>query len=511
MPTVFSRPISHDDEKKLSYCNLDKERALAAASRGYSTQATRAALEEACRERCNGRTPYSWQLDASEAFHLKMDCIILAGTGFGKTLPFVMPSFISKDTITIVLSPLKALEEDHVNQFCKMGVRAVAVNEDTYDQALHKQLQELHYQVIYASPEMVIENPRFNGLVNSPQYSKRMQGWVIDEGHCISQWGGDFRPAYNKLDQLRSLVPLGVPIYVTSATMTPTVLAEVREKLQISPETSFYLNLGNDRPNITQEARIIPNASDFSALDFLVKDVRVAEDIPRTLVFVNKVIDTQLGWRRMQDILPEPLRHCVDFLHSRWTARSKKEVLEQFRKGELRLLFVTEIGGMGLDIPDIQVVVQFGVPSSLTVWLQRAGRAGRFFLLQAIAILLVEASVVTQVGGSTALDDAGSDTEDDEKGEVTYRKKKVDTALREWIQTKGCRRDVADRHFNNPPVRSPPTGRCCDNCSPLNPDVVMLDHPLLSPGAVTTTLTDTLDFMEDTPSEEPDCKGLLPF
>ncbi|KAH7910891.1 P-loop containing nucleoside triphosphate hydrolase protein [Hygrophoropsis aurantiaca] len=465
MPTVFSRLSSHEDEKNLSYQNLDKARELA-ATLGYSSETTRKALEEACKDHCNSRTPYPWQVDAAEAFYLSMDCTIIAGTGSGKTLPFIMPSFINKNKITFVISPLKTLEEDHVQQFCKMGLRAVAVNEDTYNQVMHKELLELQYQVIYCSPEMALDNPRFNSLICSPAYSKQVQGWVIDEGHCISQWGGDFRPAYSKLDKLRSFVPLGIPIYVTSATMCPLVLAEIRKKLHINPATSFHLNLGNDRPNITQEARTIPNTTDFASLNFITKDVRTADDMPRTLVFVNTVMDTQLGWRHMLDILPVSLHHHVDFLHSRRTPRSKTEVLDQFRKGILKILFVTEIGGMGLDIPDIELVVQFGIPSSLTVWLQRAGRAGRAFWIQALAILLVEMSVVTPVGVGTIDDGGGSDVEDEERKELNYRKNNVDPALREWIETKGCRRDVADKHFDNPPNRTLPTGRCCDRCSP---------------------------------------------
>ncbi|EGO01136.1 hypothetical protein SERLA73DRAFT_26290, partial [Serpula lacrymans var. lacrymans S7.3] len=150
------------------------------------------------------------------------------------------------------------------------GIQSVAVNGDTYNQDLHKELEDLKYQILLASPELTIENPQFNALLCSPAFQKCVLGYIVDEAHCISQWGGDFRPVYVKFNRLRSFVPLGTPIYAMSATMSPAVLAKVRKTLHISASKSFHLNLGNDRPNVTQELRIIAGSTDYSALDFIV-------------------------------------------------------------------------------------------------------------------------------------------------------------------------------------------------------------------------------------------------
>lgn len=144
---------------------------------------------------------------------------------------------------------------------------------------------------------MALKNNQFNSLLAMPAYHKRMTGIVVDEAHCISQWGGDFRPAYGELDKLRLFIPLDVPIYATSAMMTPSVLNEVRHILHIDPDNSFFLNLGNDRCNMTQECKIIPNATNVDVLDFVYKGAECMEDLPRTLIFVNKVLDCQLVWR----------------------------------------------------------------------------------------------------------------------------------------------------------------------------------------------------------------------
>ncbi|EGO02727.1 hypothetical protein SERLA73DRAFT_26124, partial [Serpula lacrymans var. lacrymans S7.3] len=182
-------------------------------------------------------------------------------------------------------------------------------------------------------------------------------------------------------------VPLGVPLYATSATMSPAVLVEVCRTLHINTSYSFHLNLGNDRPNVTQEVQIISSPMDYSALDFLVKDVGTPKKIPQALIFVNTINQSQAGFRRLHKMLPARLKGQVDFLNS---PRTRKTVLQDFCDGKIRAMFVTEIGGIGPDIPDIELVIQFGVPPSLTVWLQRADQAACHFSLQGQAILMVE-------------------------------------------------------------------------------------------------------------------------
>ena len=204
----------------------------------------------------------------------------------------------------------------------------------------------MSYQVIFTSLEMALKNNQFNSLLVMPAYHKRMMGIIIDEAHCILQWGSDFRPAYSELDKLRSFVPLNIPIYATSATISPSILSEVRHILHINPVESFYLNLGNDRSNVTQECRVIPNTTDTSTLDFVYKGAESMDDLPRTLIFINKVLDSQLVWRRSQEILPTHLRQSVDYLNARQSSQSKKLVLQRFQEGQTRVLTITEIGGM---------------------------------------------------------------------------------------------------------------------------------------------------------------------
>ncbi|KIK77401.1 hypothetical protein PAXRUDRAFT_47959, partial [Paxillus rubicundulus Ve08.2h10] len=171
--------------------------------------------------------------------------------------------------------------------------------------------------------------------------------------------------------------------------------------LHINPLESFYLNLGNDQCNITQECRIIPNATDTSTLNFVYKGAESMDDLPHTLIFVNKVIDSQLVWRRSQEILPTHLQQSMDYLNAQQSSWSKTLGLQCFQDSQTRVLIVMEIGGMGLDIPDITLAVQFGGPLSFTIWLQCTGYAGWSPHVQAQEILLVESSALQCVGSNT--------------------------------------------------------------------------------------------------------------
>ena len=193
---------------------------------------------------------------------------------------------------------------------------------------------------------MCIQHLVFRDLIQSPTYTKRIGGIVIDEAHCISQWGDKFRPEYANLISLRSLVPLGVLMYATTATAPPQVLEDIRKNLGIDSERSFHLNLGNDRPNIASEVRYIKSANDFKALQFLAKGVKTTEDLRRGIVFTNSIMHSQIACREFRRMLPVELHDKVAFLHSKRSARSRTKVLELYREGKIKILFATECGGM---------------------------------------------------------------------------------------------------------------------------------------------------------------------
>ncbi|KAJ6600054.1 P-loop containing nucleoside triphosphate hydrolase protein, partial [Mycena sp. CBHHK59/15] len=177
-------------------------------SRGYQSAPVRAKIRLEFTQRNGGMVAHDWQVDMGEALVLGLDCSLIAGTGAGKTMPFVMPLFLESEKIIIIISPLNALEVDQAARFRKMGLSAVAVNGDTYSDAIHK------------------GHPKFRQLLSTPAFAKKIAAFVIDEAHCISQWGDNFRAEYAELGTLRAFVPLQVPFLVASATLPPPVLAE---------------------------------------------------------------------------------------------------------------------------------------------------------------------------------------------------------------------------------------------------------------------------------------------
>lgn len=261
------------------------------------------------------------------------------------------------------------------------------------------------YQALFAGPEMCLEHAEFCKAVRT--ISKDIIAIIVDESHCISQWGGEFRPHYAQLERLRALIPDGTPVLAASVTLNPQALDDVYKKLVIDKHACFHLNLGNDRPNISTSVHRMKGSNDLPALkDHLNLSAGTPAEIPKTLIFMNSVKLTQHGCRFIREQYPSHWHQYIDYIHAYRSRRDKRKVMRKFREGKIRILVATEAAGMvrngcsiitradescqGADIPDIEVVIQFGVPCSLSVFKQRIGRAGRSPDIQARAILLVE-------------------------------------------------------------------------------------------------------------------------
>ncbi|KAI0054415.1 P-loop containing nucleoside triphosphate hydrolase protein, partial [Artomyces pyxidatus] len=273
--------------------------------------------------------------------------------------------------------------------------------------------------------------------------------------------------------------------------MTTHVLDEVRLTLGIDPSKSFHVNLGNDRPNITQEVRRMKSATDYAALDFLVKGATTADDLPRAIVFVDKIEHAHRIMNRLHSLVPA-LKDSIDLLHARRSELSRKLSVHDFKHERTRIYIATEAAGMGMDIPDITLIVQFGTPKNLSIWIQRAGRAARSPWVQGRAIMLVQESVFQQ----------------------NYRKN-LEPTLREWIETEGCRRDVIDDYFSNPPRKRESnvaaTGACCDNCERKETESIDLPeaYGLSSPPQTPTCRRRSQDPL--TPSRRVNANGKRPM
>jgi superfamily II DNA helicase RecQ len=267
---------------------------------------------------------------------------------------------------------------------------------------------------------MALKHPEFNKILWSARFAQRISHLVVDEAHCIRCWGAKFRPLFAELGRLRTWIGLSTPVVLSSATMgQPEVRESICRTMGVHIDRSYQVNLGNDRSNLCTLIQQLNGApTDLKVLDFLVENTRPGDQLPRALIFVNKRWTAQEVAQHLRDRVPKDLQKQINFVHSLRDEDGKSEIMQHFRKGIVNILVATECAGMGVDIPDIDFVIQFLLPDSLTTLIQRLGRAGRGGR-PAIVILLVEDSAYQEVHKRKVLEggDASDSDEDGEEGE----------------------------------------------------------------------------------------------
>ncbi|KAI0634743.1 P-loop containing nucleoside triphosphate hydrolase protein [Trametes polyzona] len=386
---------THAQREAQSRLLIGTARANASEEYNYSTEKTRTSLRGCFSAACSGKQPYGWQLDVAEALILGLDVVLTAGTGAGKTMPFIMPLLLPENAgkMVVIISPLNELERDQARRFRDMGLTATAVNGEDYSTELHNTIAAKASCVLVTSPEMCLKHPQFSALMRSPEFMRDVLYMVVDEAHCISQWGDSFRKLYSQLVQLRSLLGVRKPFLLASATFPPFMLLDVFLKLEFRESTTYFVNIGNNRPNITPIVHHMKAArSSLPILDFLVQNAIPGSALPRTIVFFNTRDLAFKACRYLQDCVCESLQNQINFLHAGRGQRARRRAMRQFREGTVSILCATEAAGMGMDISDIKYAIQFLTASSLSIWTQRSGRAGRSGM-QAYAILLVEPAI----------------------------------------------------------------------------------------------------------------------
>ena len=189
---------------------------------------------------------------------------------------------------------------------------------------------------------MCFVNPEFSKLLRDATWSKSIMFVVIDEAHCITQWGQKFRTQYSSLNKLRSYIAPHTPLLLTSATLPPQTLSNIRDTLEVQDEHSFDLNLGNDRSNIMPIVWPMKGGKeDLGSLDFVVS----GGELRRTVIYVNEKETAREACEYLQALIPEKSSQ-IDFIHSGRCSGPQKRVLRQFQAGEINILCATEVVGM---------------------------------------------------------------------------------------------------------------------------------------------------------------------
>ncbi|RPJ69600.1 MAG: ATP-dependent DNA helicase RecQ [Acidobacteria bacterium] len=290
------------------------------------------------------------------------DTLAIMPTGAGKSLCYQLPALELPGT-TIVVSPLISLMKDQVDKLDEMGVAASQVNSALSVRETRESLDQIDEdsaEFVFTTPERLTE----------PSFVDRLQGrkidlFVVDEAHCISEWGHDFRPAFLALRDARRA--LGSPqVLALTATATEAVVQDILERLGI--RGAAVLNTGVYRPNLTYEVARTPNEIEKERRLLRVLDETQGTGIvyTATVKACNEVADRLEG-----------LGLSVARYHGRLGAKERRETQDRFMSGSLRAIVATNAFGMGIDKQDIRFVVHYQVPGSLEAYYQESGRAGR--------------------------------------------------------------------------------------------------------------------------------------
>lgn len=287
------------------------------------------------------------------------DTLALLPTGGGKSICFQVPA-LAREGICVVISPLIALMKDQVDNLKKKGIRAAAIYSGMHPDEIRIVLDNCRYgdiRLLYISPERLATEPMRQAL-------QRMQVSLlaVDEAHCISQWGYDFRPPYLDIARIRPLLP-GVPVIALTATATGQVVTDIQEKLGFREENVFRKSF--DRKNLT----------------YLV--IKEEDKRKRLLTILARVKGPGIIYvrnRRQTRELAEFLQKngiSADYYHAGLDPRTRSRRQMAWMNEERRIMVATNAFGMGIDKPNVRVVIHFDLPDCPEAYFQEAGRAGR--------------------------------------------------------------------------------------------------------------------------------------
>ena len=288
------------------------------------------------------------------------DTLAILPTGGGKSLCFQIPALM-REGIAIVISPLIALMKDQVQNLARRGIKALAVYSGMTQREIDVALDNAiygDYKFLYVSPE------RLHSEVFLTRVQKMSVNYlVVDEAHCISQWGYDFRPDYLQIAELRERIGASVPVIALTATATPQVAEDIQDKLAFRQHNLIRASFA--RPNLSYVFRQVE--------DKLGKLLRICAKVEGSgIVYVGrrKGAEEIASFLRSQQVSAESYHAGMEREH-------RNAIQDRWKSGQTRIIVSTNAFGMGIDKPDVRFVCHYDVPESIEAYFQEAGRAGR--------------------------------------------------------------------------------------------------------------------------------------
>ncbi|MBM4276397.1 MAG: ATP-dependent DNA helicase RecQ, partial [Deltaproteobacteria bacterium] len=303
-----------------------------------------------------------WQAEIIDTLLSRRDAVVIMPTGSGKSLCYQLPAMLL-DGVTLVISPLIALMKDQVDGLVQHQIPATFINSALTPSEQWQRLREIQqgkYKLVYIAPER-FRNPGFMEGIQACRISL----FAVDEAHCVSEWGHDFRPDYLRLKRVAET--LGhPPVAALTATATPDVRRDIITQLGLRKPVTFVA--GFDRPN----------------LRFRVKQVEGEEDkIQTILAFLKSVPPRGIIYgatRKNVEAVTKTLQlkgYKAGGYHAGMEMESRRSVQEGFMEGTLPIVVATNAFGMGIDKADLRFVIHHDIPGSIEAYYQEVGRGGR--------------------------------------------------------------------------------------------------------------------------------------
>ena len=299
------------------------------------------------------------QRDIIESIAQGKDTLGLMPTGGGKSITFQVPA-LAQDGVCIVITPLIALMKDQVHHLRERGILADAIYADKSRSEIIQTLENCIFggvKILYVSPERLSSE-----IFQTKLRHIKVSFITVDEAHCISQWGYDFRPSYLKIADIREMKP-GTPILALTATATPDVVDDIQEKLHFSKKNVFKMSF--ERKNL---AYIVRTVSDKQS-----EMIHILQCVGGSAIVYAR---SRKRTKEMATVLSQSGIPAT-FYHAGLDPATKDERQKAWQNDEVRVMVATNAFGMGIDKPDVRMVIHIDCPDSLEAYFQEAGRAGR--------------------------------------------------------------------------------------------------------------------------------------